>query len=221
MTSETSSTELAVARDAMVHDQLLRRGINDERVLQAMAHVPRERFLPPALASEAYADYPLSIDFGQTISQPYVVALIAQLLQLTGNERVLDVGAGSGYQAAVLAELVPTGQVFAIERIRELAARAQRHLDALQYRVEVICEDGTRGWPAHAPYDAIAVAAAAPTIPQPLIDQLSDGGRLVIPVGPVDTQRLMVVQRRGAEIHVTNEIPVRFVPLLGAHGFPV
>ncbi len=213
-------SEFAIARDVMVHDQLMRRGIGDERVLQAMARVPRERFIAPALATEAYDDNPLSIDFGQTISQPYVVALIAQLLQLTGTERVLDVGAGSGYQAAVLAELVPQGQVFAIERISELATRAQRQLHTLGYRVEVTCQDGSQGWPAHAPYDAIAVAAAAPAIPAPLVAQLRDGGRLVIPVGPADKQRLMVVRKQGTEVQVTHEVPVRFVPLLGQHGFP-
>lgn len=212
---------LAAAREHMVHEQLLRRGINDDRVLQAMARVSRERFIAPELRAEAYTDQPLAIGYGQTISQPYVVARIAELLQLTGNERVLDVGAGSGYQAAVLAELVPAGRVFAIERIAELCERARRCLQDLHYPVELICGDGSAGWPEYAPYDAIAVAAASPAVPEPLLQQLSDGGRLIIPVGSADAQRLTVIFRRGQGFETRSDVPVRFVPLLGEHGFPL
>ncbi len=212
---------LVAAREHMVHEQLLRRGINDDRVLQAMAKVPRERFVAPELRDQAYTDQPLAIGYGQTISQPYVVARIAELLQLTGNERVLDVGAGSGYQAAVLAELVPTGRVLAIERIAELCDRARRCLQALRYPVELSCGDGSAGWPEHAPYDAIAVAAASPTVPAPLLQQLSDGGRLIVPVGSASDQRLTVVFRRGHGFETHPDVPVRFVPLLGEHGFPL
>jgi protein-L-isoaspartate(D-aspartate) O-methyltransferase len=218
VTRVPAGRELAAARDKMVHDQLLRRGISDERVLQAMARVARERFVAPELAGEAYADHPLAIGFGQTISQPYVVARIAELLELTGSERVLDVGAGSGYQAAVLAELA--GAVYAVERIAELAASAEQRLRELGYPIAVSCQDGSSGWPAHAPYDAIAVAAGAPAVPAPLFAQLRDGGRLVLPLGPVDNQRLTVVRRRGSELTLTGDLRVRFVPLLGEHGFP-
>lgn len=212
---------LAQAREQMVHEQLLRRGINDDRVLQAMARVHRERFVTPELRAAAYTDQPLAIGYGQTISQPYVVARIAWLLQLTGQERVLDVGAGSGYQAAVLAELVPHGRVFAIERIAELCERARRCLKELHYPVELTCGDGSSGWPEHAPYDAIAVAAASPAVPAPLLHQLRDGGRLIVPVGSANEQRLTIVYRRGQSFETHPDVPVRFVPLLGEHGFAV
>lgn len=217
----STDRDFAALRDQMVYEQLLRRGIHDERVLQAMARVPRERFVVPESLDEAYADQPLPIGFGQTISQPYVVARIAELLELGGAERVLDIGAGSGYQAAVLAELTPRGRVFAIERIPELAARARRRFHELGYAIELRCEDGSGGWPEHGPYDAIAVAAAAPALPAPLCAQLAEGGRLVIPIGSASDQRLTVVRRRGAAIEQSPDVPVRFVPLLGEHGFPV
>lgn len=220
-TDTPTDRDFAALRDQMVHEQLLRRGINDERVLQAMARVPRERFVPPESVADAYNDRPLAIGLGQTISQPYVVARIAELLQLDGDERVLDIGAGSGYQAAVLFELVPRGRVFAIERIPELCERARRRFHDLGYAIELSCQDGSAGWPEHAPYDAIAVAAAAPALPAPLCEQLRDGGRLVIPIGSPGDQRLTVVRRRGAAIDVSPDVPVRFVPLLGEHGFPV
>ena len=220
-TSKPDPARAAAARDEMVHDQLLRRGIADERVLQAMAKVPRERFVAPELGALAYSDQPLATAFGQTISQPYVVARIAELLQLSGSERVLDIGAGSGYQAAVLAELVPRGRVFAIERIPELCDSARQRLRELHYDVELVCQDGTFGWPAHAPYDAIAVAAAAPAVPEPLVAQLKDGGRMVIPIGTADLQHLTVVSRKGTQVQLTRDCSVRFVPLLGEHGFPL
>lgn len=221
LTTQDAAGAAAAARDEMVHEQLLRRGISDERVLRAMARVPRERFVAPELAALAYTDQALKNDCGQTISQPYVVARIAELLQLTGSERVLDIGAGSGYQAAVLCELVPQGQVFAIERIAELADRARQRLRELHYNVELVCQDGTFGWPEHAPYDAIAVAAASPAVPEPLVAQLKEGGRMVIPIGTEELQHLTVVCRQGGRVEVSRDCSVRFVPLLGAHGFPL
>ena len=205
-------------RDAMVERQLRERGIADERVLEAMARVPRERFVPDELQDRAYEDGALPIGGGQTISQPYMVALICSQLALRGDERVLDVGTGSGYQAAVLAELA--GEVHSVERLPELAARARERLAAAGYdRVRVHVGDGTLGLPAHAPFAAIAVAAAAPELPQALYEQLRQRGRLVVPVGPRDEQRLEVVVRTPEGPATLHTIPCRFVPLLGAEGF--
>jgi protein-L-isoaspartate(D-aspartate) O-methyltransferase len=203
----------------MVEQQLRARGIRDERVLAAMERVPRELFVPDDLQASAYDDLALPIGGGQTISQPYMVARIASELGLRGHERVLDVGTGSGYQAAVLAELA--GDVHSIERIRELAERARAALDAAGYggRVHVHVGDGTRGLPEHAPYDAIAVAAAAPEMPQSLYDQLAARGRLVVPVGPRSEQFLQVIVRSPEGPAVLRTVPCRFVPLLGAEGF--
>ena len=205
-------------RDAMVERQLRERGIADERVLEAMARVPRERFVPDELQDRAYEDGALPIGGGQTISQPYMVALICSQLALRGDERVLDVGTGSGYQAAVLAELA--GEVHSVERLPELAARARERLAAAGYdRVRVHVGDGTLGLPAHAPFAAIAVAAAAPELPQALYEQLRQRGRLVVPVGPREEQRLEVVVRTPEGPATLLTIPCRFVPLLGAEGF--
>ena len=205
-------------RDAMVERQLRERGIADERVLEAMARVPRERFVPDELQDRAYEDGALPIGGGQTISQPYMVALICSQLALRGDERVLDVGTGSGYQAAVLAELA--GEVHSVERLPELAARARERLAAAGYdRVRVHVGDGTLGLPAHAPFAAIAVAAAAPELPQALYEQLRQRGRLVVPVGPREEQRLEVVVRTPEGPATLHTIPCRFVPLLGAEGF--
>jgi protein-L-isoaspartate(D-aspartate) O-methyltransferase len=203
----------------MVEQQLRARGIRDERVLAAMERVPRELFVPDDLQASAYDDLALPIGGGQTISQPYMVARIASELGLRGHERVLDVGTGSGYQAAVLAELA--GDVHSIERIPELAERARAALDAAGYgaRVHVHVGDGTRGLPEHAPYDAIAVAAAAPEMPQSLYDQLAARGRLVVPVGPRSEQFLQVIVRSPEGPAVLRTVPCRFVPLLGAEGF--
>jgi protein-L-isoaspartate(D-aspartate) O-methyltransferase len=203
----------------MVEQQLRARGIRDERVLAAMERVPRELFVPDDLQESAYDDLALPIGGGQTISQPYMVARIASELGLRGHERVLDVGTGSGYQAAVLAELA--GDVHSIERIPELAERARAALDAAGYggRVHVHVGDGTRGLPEHAPYDAIAVAAAAPEMPQSLYDQLAARGRLVVPVGPRSEQFLQVIVRSPEGPAVLRTVPCRFVPLLGAEGF--
>ena len=214
----TSSVDAAVARAEMVELQLRRRGIRDERVLEAMARVPRDRFVPDSLSAHAYDDGALPIGQDQTISQPFVVATICALLGLHGSERVLDVGTGSGYQAAVLAELA--AQVITIERIPELAESARARLaDAGYANVEVVVGDGSLGVPERAPFDAIAVAAAAPTVPPALFDQLAEGGRLVVPRGSRFGQELVLVARTAGGRTERTSIPCRFVPLVGDEGF--
>jgi protein-L-isoaspartate(D-aspartate) O-methyltransferase len=201
-----------------VERQLRDRGIANERVLAAMERVPRDLFVPPAYRRAAYDDAALPLEAGQTISQPYMVARICELLSLTGRERVLDVGTGSGYQAAVLAELAD--EVHSIERIPELAERARENLDAAGYgRVQVHLGDGTLGLPDECPFDAIAVAAAAPAVPPPLYDQLVLRGRIVLPVGSRAGQRLELVVRSPEGPAVVRSVPCRFVPLLGSEGF--
>ncbi len=196
-----------------VERQLASRGIGDERVLAAMARVPRELFVPEQERELAYEDAALELGHGQTISQPYVVAVICAALQLEGGERVLDVGTGSGYQAAVLAELA--AEVVSIERIPELAHEAERSLERAGYgRVEVLVGDGTQGVPERAPFDAIAVAAATPGFPPALVDQLALGGRLVAPVGGRFDQRLELLERLPDGVVTRPLLPVRFVPLL-------
>jgi protein-L-isoaspartate(D-aspartate) O-methyltransferase len=209
----------ARARQRMADEQLRARDIADARVLDAMGRVPRELFVPPEHRAQAYSDSALPIGAGQTISQPYMVALICQNLALRGYERVLDVGTGSGYQAAVLAELA--GDVHTIERVPELAELARKNLAAAGFaeRVRVHVGDGTRGLPKLAPFDAIAVAAAAPELPQSLYEQLALGGRLVVPVGSLSDQRLEVVVRSPEGPAVIRSVPCRFVPLLGDEGF--
>jgi protein-L-isoaspartate(D-aspartate) O-methyltransferase len=205
-------------RRSWIDRQLRDRGIRDERVLAAMERVPRELFVPPELRAQAYEDAALPLACGQTISQPYIVALIAQALAIDGDERVLDVGSGSGYQAAVLAELAR--EVHSIERIPELAEGARRALAEAGYaNVTVHVGDGTLGLPEHAPYEGIAVAAAAPAVPQPLWDQLSDGGRIVVPVGKLRVQELMVIERTPSGRRMLESVPARFVPLLGEEGY--
>jgi protein-L-isoaspartate(D-aspartate) O-methyltransferase len=205
-------------RTRMVARQLRGRDIVDERVLETMEGVPRELFVPEELRDRAFDDAALPIGAGQTISQPYMVARIAEELGLDGDERVLDVGTGSGYQAAVLAELAD--EVHTIERIPELAEQARANLAAAGYdNVVVHVGDGSRGLPEHAPYEAIAVAAAAPTFPQALYDQLRTGGRLVVPVGGRRGQRLEVVVRSPEGPAVIRSVPCRFVPLVGEGGF--
>jgi protein-L-isoaspartate(D-aspartate) O-methyltransferase len=203
----------------MVEQQLIARGIRDKRVLDAMARVPRELFVPEELRGRAYDDVALPIGSGQTISQPAMVALICELLALRGDERVLDVGAGSGYQAAVLAELA--AEVHAIERLEELAAQARENLAAAGYadRVVVHVGDGTLGDPEHAPFAAIAVAAAAPEPPHSLYEQLEPGGRMAVPVGSRYDQLLELVVRGPDRPRVVRSVPCRFVPLVGEEGF--
>jgi protein-L-isoaspartate(D-aspartate) O-methyltransferase len=213
------SADRASDRLAMVDRQLRRRDIADERVLAAMERVPRELFVPQSIAARAYDDAALPIGEGQTISQPYMVARICEALSLRGHERVLDVGTGSGYQAAVLAELA--GEVHTIERIPELAEEARDTLDAAGYgdRVHVHVGDGTLGLPEHAPYAAIAVAAAAPEVPTRLYEQLEERGRLVVPIGGRRGQQLQLIVRSPEGPAVVRSVPCRFVPLLGEEGF--
>jgi protein-L-isoaspartate(D-aspartate) O-methyltransferase len=214
----SSLVDAADARARMVEMQLRRRGITDERVLEAMARVPRELFLPEALRAYAYEDGALPIGHRQTISQPFIVATICALLALEGPERVLDVGTGSGYQAAVLAELA--AEVVTIERIPELAAEARAALEHAGYAsVEVRVGDGSLGVPERAPFDAIAVAAAAPILPPALYAQLAVGGRLVVPRGSRWGQDLVLVVRTPDGPVERTSIPCRFVPLLGDEGF--
>jgi protein-L-isoaspartate(D-aspartate) O-methyltransferase len=202
----------------MVDAQLRGRDVVDERVLTAMERVPRELFVPEKLRDRAYDDAALPIGADQTISQPYMVARICEALSLTGPERVLDVGTGSGYQAAVLAELA--SEVDTIERIPKLAEQARANLAAAGYgRVRVHVGDGSRGLPERAPFDAIAVAAAAPELPRTLYDQLEPRGRLVVPVGRRGMQRLEVIVRSPEGPAVLRSVPCRFVPLVGEEGF--
>ncbi|MBN2554908.1 MAG: protein-L-isoaspartate(D-aspartate) O-methyltransferase [Anaerolineales bacterium] len=205
-------------REGMVQNQLRRRGIVNELVLDAMLEVPRHRFVPAAYRSQAYSDAPLPIGFRQTISQPYIVALMTQLLQLKGNERVLEVGSGSGYQAAVLSRIVP--EVVGLERIPALAERSRHILRELEYQnVRILQGDGSTGADAHGQFDGILVAAAAPEVPDPLKKKLVDGGRLVIPVGTRFSQILQCWEREGTRLTCRTIAPVAFVPLIGEYGW--
>ena len=204
----------------MVREQLEARGITDRRVLAAFERVPRETFVTRNERIEAYDDRPLPIGEGQTISQPYIVALTVQSLGLRGTERVLEVGTGSGYEAAILSELAQ--EVFSVERLPRLARFARENLARGGFSgVRVRVDDGTLGWPEHAPFDAIAVSAGAPSVPRPLLEQLAVGGRLVIPVGPEEAQTLVRVTQTAHGVFDEEELSsVRFVPLVGAEGWP-
>ena len=206
------------ARQRMVDEQLIPRGIVDPAVLRAMGTVPRHLFVEEALRSQAYGDFPLPIGSGQTISQPFIVALMTQALRLKGHERVLEIGTGCGYQAAVLAAICD--KVYTIERIKSLLARARRIFDLLQlYNILSKADDGTHGWQEHAPVDAIIVTAAGPHIPEPLIEQLADPGILVMPVGDRYSQVLTAVSKHQGETTQQDLEYVRFVSLIGAHGW--
>lgn len=208
----------AIQRRQMVKDQLADRGIRDPRVLKAMSMAPRHRFVPRAERASAYEDKPLPIPNAQTISQPYIVAYMLQALALQADERVLDIGAGSGYQAALLGELVR--EVHSVERHAGLAASAATILSELGFaNVHVHHADGSKGWPEAAPYDAIIVAAGAPMVPQPLLDQLSGHGRLVIPVGEPGRQVLQLWHPGSSGFDYDELVPVAFVPLVGKHGW--
>ncbi len=202
----------------MVEEQIVSRGIRDARLITAMKKIPRNLFVEEALQSQAYCDHPLPIGEKQTISQPYIVALMTEALQLTGREKILEIGAGSGYQTAILAELAE--KVFSIERIRSLAVRARKLLYELGYfNVEIKIFDGTLGWVEERPFDAVIVTAGAPDIPQPLIDQLAMGGRLVIPVGDAFVQDLIRVVKTEDGIKKEDLGGCRFVKLIGRYGW--
>jgi protein-L-isoaspartate(D-aspartate) O-methyltransferase len=211
--------DAAAERAAMVENQLRRRGIVDRRVLAAMESIPRELFVPDRYRTQSYDDAPIAIGFDQTISQPYMTAFMSQALELTGSEKVLDVGTGSGYHAAVLGALAD--RVYSIEFIPELAGFAESNLRSagLDGNIIVIRGDGSQGYAGAAPYDAISVAAAAPELPGPLISQLADPGRLVIPVGTREEQDLLLVVKRGGQISKRRVGACRFVPLRGSEGW--
>jgi protein-L-isoaspartate(D-aspartate) O-methyltransferase len=212
---ETSFEE---SRQHMVDRQLAQRGITDERVLAAMRQVPRHRFVPEDMWDMAYRDTPLPIGQGQTISQPYIVAYMTQMLHLSPEDRVLEIGTGSGYQVAILGRLAK--QVYTVERVEELARRAEQILKEMGYdTIHFRIGDGGYGWPEAAPFDAIVVTAAAPEVPQPLVAQLADGGRLIAPVGPIGYQDLVRLHRRGEHVERETLVPVAFVPLVGEHGW--
>jgi len=205
------------AAERMVAEQIEKRGVKDKRVLQAMRTVPRHKFVPDELKAYAYEDRPLPIGCGQTISQPYIVALMTELLKVDKEDKVLEVGTGSGYQAAILSQIVR--EVYTIEIFEELGISAKRRLRELGYsNVKVRIGDGYYGWPEEAPFDAIIVTCAATHIPPPLLAQLREGGRMCIPVGGVfQVQNLMLVEKRDGKITSRNILPVRFVPMLGKH----
>ena len=212
------SLENSSRRETMVREQLEARGISDQRVLDAIRNIPREKFVEEAMRERAYEDAPLPIGFGQTISQPYMVARMSELLHLDGSEKVLEIGAGSGYQTAILCELAAS--VYSVELRADLGQLAESRLKLLGYRnFELGVFDGSFGWPEHAPYDAILVAAGAPTLPPLLVDELADGGRLVIPVGPRQGQRLAIVTRHGDQFETEWTTPCTFVDLVGRYGW--
>jgi protein-L-isoaspartate(D-aspartate) O-methyltransferase len=205
-------------RQDMVENQIRARGIEDERTLAAMSRVPRHEFVDERYRKQAYADHPIPIGENQTISQPYIVALTVAALKLHSSDLVLEIGAGSGYQTAILAEL--SKWVYSVERHASLAMEARTILARLGYRnVTIIIGDGSEGLSTHAPYNAIAVAAAAPELPKPLLDQLNEAGRMVVPIGPADAQRLELIEKHDG--HLLRKVleGCRFVPLIGSHGY--
>jgi protein-L-isoaspartate(D-aspartate) O-methyltransferase len=212
-------TDYTIARRRMVEEQIIARGVRDARVIDAMLRVPRHLFVPEALAAQAYSDFPLPIGERQTISQPYMVAVMSEALQLQGGEKVLEIGTGSGYQSAVLALLAR--QIFSLERIPALARQARRTLDQNGFaRVNVRVTDGTSGWEEEAPFDGILVTAGAPAVPQPYRSQLAIGGRLVIPVGDRISQLLVRLTRLNERDYREERLfGCRFVPLVGDHGW--
>lgn len=207
-----------VARRRMVAEQIAGRGIKDVRVLELMGELPRHLFVDSGMQDQAYSDHPLSIGEGQTISQPYIVALMTEALALKGHEKILEIGTGCGYQTAILARL--TAQVHSIERIKSLTLGARRILVQLGLRNIILrVGDGTQGWPDAAPFDAILSAASSPEIPQPLVDQLAEGGRLILPQGPANAQELMRLTKVDGRIKRENLGACRFVKLVGKHGW--
>jgi protein-L-isoaspartate(D-aspartate) O-methyltransferase len=205
-------------RELMVNTQLIPRGIRDRRVLDAMGRVPRHLFVDGPTVANAYSDMALPIGEGQTISQPYMVAVMTELLELKGTEKVLEIGTGSGYQAAVLAEL--SLEVFTIERIVSLAEKAKKKFQGLSYvNIQVKAEDGTLGWPEEAPFDRIIITAGSPEVPTPLIEQLPEGGIIVVPVGDLYSQQLLKYTKSGKNPIIEYHTPCVFVPLIGRYGW--
>jgi protein-L-isoaspartate(D-aspartate) O-methyltransferase len=205
-------------RQQMVDEQLVLRGIRDARVLKAMSVVERHRFVPESLRGGAYADHPLPIGYGQTISQPYMVALMSESLQLSGGEKVLEIGTGSGYQTAILAELAK--DVYSIERIDSLANKAQDLLAGLGLtNVRIRSGDGTLGWPEEAPFERVIITAASPAVPQPLLDQLKDGGKMLLPLGGSLSQMLTLIEKNGRDLRYSDICQCVFVPLVGKVGW--
>ncbi len=212
------ANDYSISRSRMVREQLIPRGISDDLVLQVMGQVSRHIFVEDALQSQAYGDYPLPIGEGQTISQPYIVALMTQALELQGSETVLEIGTGCGYQTAVLAGLCE--KVYSVERIKALTIKARKHLDRLSC-INVVCkiDDGTTGWKEYSPFDAITITAASPEVPSLLLEQLKDPGNMVIPVGDRFSQELIVIRKRDGRITKETIEQVRFVGLIGQHGW--
>ncbi len=205
-------------RKRMVEEQLIPRGIKDPRVLNAFYKIERHKFIPENLRNTAYADFPLPIGEGQTISQPYIVALMTECLDLTGKEKVLEIGTGSGYQTAILAELA--GEVYSIERFESLAERAQTILGDLGYKnIKIKVGDGTMGWEEARPFDRIIITAASPKVPLPLIDQLTDNGKLILPLGESFSQVLTLVEKKDGKLKSIDVCGCVFVPLIGKHGW--
>ena len=218
MSEQDKTSVFRRQREKMVSDQLRSRDIVDERVLAAMAELPRELFLEESFRSQAYIDGPVPIGLGQTVSQPYIQALMTQNLHLKGSEKVLEIGTGSGYQTAILARL--SREVYTVERLAELSAAARMVLDSLSLdNIHYMVADGSEGLAEAAPFGAILVTAACPEVPEPLPEQLDENGHLVAPVGPRDTQDLVLLTRRADRIIRENICPCRFVPLLGRHAF--
>jgi protein-L-isoaspartate(D-aspartate) O-methyltransferase len=210
--------DFKLARERMVKNQLMARGIKDERLLQAMGKISRHLFIQEALAGEAYNDHPVPIGEKQTISQPYIVALMTEALELKGSENTLEIGTGSGYQTAILAEL--SSRVYTVERIKSLLVKARKLLAKLGYNnILFKAFDGTLGWKEYAPFDAIMVTAGAPSVPEPLKEQLADNGRIIIPVGDRYTQELIKMTRKGENFEQESLGGCRFVNLIGVHGW--
>lgn len=212
------NNDYRLARERMVRNQLISRGITDKRVLEAMGKVPRHLFIEEALVGEAYNDHPLPIGHKQTISQPYIVALMTQALDLTGNEKTLEIGTGSGYQTAILAEL--SAKVYTIERIRALMEMSRHILQELGY-INILFKsyDGTLGWEEFSPFEAIIITAGAPAVPEPLLGQLAEGGRMIVPVGDRFSQELIKITKRKDSFEKQSLGGCRFVDLIGAHGW--
>ena len=207
-----------IARKRMVEEQIISRGITDSATIEAFMKVPRHLFIEEGLWGQAYSDYPLPIGHGQTISQPYIVALMTEGLELNDSDRVLEIGTGSGYQAAILAEIAEF--IYSIERRDDLAGRAKRILNELKYKnIEIKVDDGTQGWKDESPFDAVIVTASSPDIPSPLVEQLKDGGRMVIPVGGRVSQELIKIRKVKGKIKKENMGGCRFVKLIGEYGW--